>query len=253
MAQREIILITGNQIDYESGIELNYFNLINDKNEIEIKKEISDIYISQFYKFPNFSHFKILDFLKEYDKTIHYDQSIFNFWENINHHKVKKIEGNLQEIKCFSCNRIFSVKKMLGKKSCPKCNSGNIFHNIVFKNSSVNGYKSLLTDLGFKTMNGLFFEEKDKPGANNKNSIWNLNLRSNKQYLIILIGYNENILELSMYLKDMVKLKPENYKIHQLSIYNEKKIDNIKQTKCKFISENIVEFLEEVKKDVFLQ
>lgn len=249
--EKKIILITGNQLDYESSIFENYFSYFENKSEIKIKKKISELFISQYYKFPNINHIKIKEFLEKNQNIQHFDQSIFNFWEIIGHYKYHRLEGNINQIKCFNCNRIFSLKKMQNKINCPKCKSNNIFNNILLKNSSVNEYKKLLETIGFQTMKNLFFQIKDEKIQNtskDKNPIWNLNLRADTKYIIITIGYNENIIELFQYFKDALILKPDNYEIHSLSIYEEKKESFSSTKQVPFISENVTEFLENIQK-----
>jgi len=251
---KKIILITGNQLNYESGIIENYFDSF-EKEEKELNKTISNLYISQFYKFPNYVHIKLFEFIKKYkDKLIHYDQSVYNFWDSLNHFDLRRLEGNINQIKCLNCNRIFSLKKIGNKKECPKCKSDKLINNLLFKNSNVNQYKVLLEDIGFKTMKNLFFQIKNDvheiSNKQEKNNIWNVDLRNNNEYIIIVIGYNEEIIELNNFFKDAIKLKPQNYKVFSLNMLNleEEKFTYFKNSNL--LSNDIDEFLLIIEKEI---
>lgn len=219
-----IILITGNQLNLESGVFNKKKDFLDLKGN-EFSNKLKKMKIESSFKFVNFSHIKIKDFIKEMRnlkelEVFHFDQSFYNFFEKLNIYPIK-LEGNIEEKKCLKCKRIFSDIKSKNY-ICVKCKEETLVENIISLNMSVKNYKTLIEKINFKQMNNLFFQIQDGKDISKKenNPIWNVNLRNKEINFIITIGFDEDSIELNKFFLDLKSLKNENNFFYNYSLYN---------------------------------
>jgi hypothetical protein len=239
----KIIIITGNNLNEESGMtDFSYYENIKDKDYINyVENYINNEYK---YKYPNFSHQKIIDFVNKIS-NIHnikiYDQSYFNLLEKIpSDIEIIKLEKDISNKKCLLCNKI---KK---EDICNKCKTKTI-HSFPMLNDTFPNYEKLLIDIGMKKLMNLNFKFEEN-GENQP--IWTFDTNKNEEIIIISIGLQDTVLEMEIYFQDIIKLnKKKNIKIYyldnkisQLKIDYNYKLENI------LISEVIEDFLEEILK-----
>jgi hypothetical protein len=239
---KNIIIITGNNLNEESGIEdFEYLENIKEKNYINdinnyINRELK-------YKFPNYTHEKIIEFIKKYNKEYNiklYDQSYFNFFEQIDDTiDILKLEKDISKQRCLTCNKIYN-----NQTKCEKCDIDTIPYFPLLGDKFEN-YELLLHDIGLKKLMNLDFRITET-GENQP--IWTLDTHKEDKTLIIVIGYQDTLLELEVYLQDIIALDKKNiYKIFYLdNKQSEMLIDYEVKKETELLSIEIDNFLKDI-------
>lgn len=197
--KKQLTVILGSKIDFFSGILINMNEIIQTPTLLEeYRKELE-------FKFVSYIHICIKKWIEEaknkYDNIYIFNQSIFDFFERLNIPTIK-LEGNIKEFICENCNRTF-----IEKKSC-KCENTKYKRNVISLDNNNNNYKSLLEKLGFSKMEGLYFQDQTlKEEDRIKNDIWNVDYKKNILNEIVLIGYDNYLIDIEKYLEDLFKLR----------------------------------------------
>lgn len=242
-----IVLITGNNINEESGIyDFNYYENLKESSYIKNTEKFIENELP--YKFPNKTHQTILNFIeRNHDKNNFYffDQSYFNFFENIKKDiEIIKLEGNIKEFRCLKCSKIQKTN------FCKKCNKKNIHHFPIINDFFPN-YEKLLYKIGMKKLMNLNFKLSED---GNNQPIWTLDTKIDEKIIIISIGVQDTLIPFEMYFEDIKKLdKNDIFNIYYLdNKKSEMKINYNLKIETDYISKEINNFLLNIEKFINL-